>query len=416
MCLVLEMMSTLAVFSLIVGIFGVHGVHPNTRMKKNHAAFSRRCEVCNLEFRVEAGYEEHMQSKRHAANLKYWKEPSDVYIEFKSTCPGWAEGTSVQDVARLWDRENELSSPELALKFRHTTLSPSPKVSDLSPYQKARLWRYLRSAIGPGLSTHFKEIAQILYYVDTHPKATSSLRVKEIFESIEAFNLIENFIVATQRTRRSIGQPPVNRIVEVAAGHGLVGMLLAYRFSNIHVSLYDLFKRDSYDLYLEAFERGGGHKSRPENACVLPNLDFHEADMLQAREEITGNTMVFSVHGCNEVNEDTILLARDAEAPWAVIPCCIRQGMYVGSTAAINLREDERDLRHSIMCGALSHAYEAQLIQEIDRRITNRSIFIGGGVTFSQAKASVPEKSSDYEPGELRRAASKGGIPRLLMS
>ena len=194
-----------------------------------------------------------MQSKRHATNLKYWKEPTEIYSEFKSTCPQWARGARLQDVARLWDRDGELSSPELGLKFRHTTLSPSLKVADLNPYQKARLWRYLRGAIGPGLSTHFKEVAQIMYYVDTHPKARSSLRVKEIFESIEAFNLIENFIITAQKTRKSLGQPPMDQIVEVAAGHGLVGMLLAYRFSTMNVSLYDLFKRESYSLYLEAF-------------------------------------------------------------------------------------------------------------------------------------------------------------------
>ena len=133
--------------------------------------------------------------------------------------------------------------------------------------------------------------------------------------------------------------------------------------------------------------------------------------MALAKEEITENTIVFSVHGCNEVNEDTILLAREARAAWAVIPCCIRRGMYVGATAAINLREDERDLRHSIMCGALSNAYDAQLIQEIDRRITNRSIFIGGGVV-TPTRAEV----GGYDEGELARAASKGTFPRLLMS
>ena len=139
----------LVVLAVAVVLLCVYGVHPATRVKKhanrgNHALFKQRCEVCNLEFRVEAAYEEHMQSKRHAANLKYWKEPSEVHEEFMRTCPGWAEGTSVDDVARLWDRDQELSSSELGLKYRSTTLSPSPKMSDLNPYQKARLWRYLR--------------------------------------------------------------------------------------------------------------------------------------------------------------------------------------------------------------------------------------------------------------------------------
>ena len=47
--------------------------------------------------------------------------------------------------------------------------------------------------------------------------------MKELFESVEAFRAADNFIIACQRHR------PIRRIVDVACGHGLVGLLLAYR-------------------------------------------------------------------------------------------------------------------------------------------------------------------------------------------
>jgi tRNA1(Val) A37 N6-methylase TrmN6 len=41
---------------------------------------------------------------------------------------------------------------------------------------------------------------------------------------VEAFRAVDNFIMACQKHRK------IDKIVDVACGHGLVGLLLAYRF------------------------------------------------------------------------------------------------------------------------------------------------------------------------------------------
>lgn len=396
-------------------------VHPSTRVKKHqsrHPTFHSHCEFCNLDFRVSEAWETHVRGKRHAANVLLWKDPKEVYEEFKVSAPHWAEGCTVEDIAALWDRDKELSSEELGLRYRPGgTLHPSQMLSKCLPYTRARVWRYLRHAIGPGHTSHYSEIATILAYVEAQPEGF--LRIKEIFESIESFRVIETFILAAQRTRKKLGLPAYDKIVELAAGHGLVGTLLAYRFgvgaNKMRVSLYDLHRRPFYDLLLDAFEKHG-EKSYPE-LPVLPNLEFHEEDISLAAGEIDSNSIVLAIHGCNEINRDSIEMAIDRNAAWGVLPCCIRSELY-SKTCTINLTEDERDVKHAIMCGTIAEKYDAQLIQEIDRRITNRAIFIGGGagVTEEHGREIKDGYQSNYGEGELLRSAKRKALPRLLMS
>ena len=53
---------------------------------------------------------------------------------------------------------------------------------------------------------HFKELATIISAVDLDD--AGHIRVKELFESIEAFKFIANFIISAQRTRKLLSQPP----------------------------------------------------------------------------------------------------------------------------------------------------------------------------------------------------------------
>ena len=406
---------------------GVLSVHPSTRVKKR-LQFHKHCEICNIDFRVEDAWDVHLGSKRHAANALLWRTPEEIFSEFQQSAPLWAENCEVDDIAALFNREKELSpeNKRLGLRFRPGgTLHPSQMVSKCEPYTKARLWRYLRHAIGPGHTAHYKEIATILAWVESQP--TGFLRMKEIFESIESFRVIETFILAAQRTRAKMGLQPYNKIVELAAGHGLVGVLLAYRFgpggskNPCTVSLYDLHKRPFYDLLVEAFEKHG-EKANPQTERVLPNIAFHEADVSLASSEIDDRSIVISVHGCNEINRDTIEMAMAKQAAWGVLPCCMRSDLYVGQTCTINLTEDERDVRHAIMCGSIAEKYQAQLIQEIDRRITNRAVFIGGGVDNKVVEetphlvGTIPTRHEVYGEGELNRSARRKALPRLLMS
>ena len=61
-------------------------------------------------------------------------------------------------------------------------------------------------------------------------------------------------------------------------------------------------------------------------------------------------------------------------ASYAVMPCCIRDGLYcVNSTTHV-----EDDQRYALMCGVLAGTYKAHLVAGIDRRITNRNLCVFG--------------------------------------
>ena len=78
--------------------------------------------------------------------------------------------------------------------------------------------------------SYYTEIATIIANVDN--EIGGHLRVKEIFESFEVYKEIANFIVATQKTLQGLNPssnttaenvtfPKVEKIVELACGHGL---------------------------------------------------------------------------------------------------------------------------------------------------------------------------------------------------
>ena len=88
------------------------------------------------------------------------------------------------------------------------------------------------------------------------------------------------------------------------------------------------------------------------------------------------SALVIAVHGCNEVNRDTIELARRHGAAWLVLPCCLRAEHYVPGTA-LKLPDD---MRYTFLCGAMAQAYQAELIASIDRRISPRAIVIASAL------------------------------------
>ena len=262
---------------------------------------------------------------------------------------------------------------------------------------------------------HYAELADIMVAVDADPDG--HVRVKELFESLEAFKILANFIVAAQRTAQKNGLPKPMRIVELACGHGLVGALLAYRFRNLDVHLYDLEMRPTFDAFLRAFATKG--QKYPGDDSTLPNLHFHEEDMANATPFIE-SSIVVCLHGCGAVNERAIEMAvTQAASAWAVMPCCIEKDQYLGDNCHINLSDD--DTRYNFLCGALASRYSAQLVQAIDLRITNRPLMICGGVGLNAvALADEEEASNDdrraAETIALKAAARRGKLPKLSLS
>ena len=359
------------------------------------------------------------------------------------------------NVSKLWSND-ELST--LQFKFRATCLHPSTMMKHLQPHQKCRVWRYLRDAMGVGFYT---EVATIMAAVDAfigeaeedggdgkgegegeeegekgrvpvstygpgsnrdrYAKQHASLgflRIKELFESFEAYRVLSNFILAAEK------RGPVPRIVELGAGHGLVGILLAYRFPHIEVVLFDRTRRGIFDIFLECWERHG-HESplleqytgglEPRPNAALPNVRFVEGDISQADnpETLPPGSVVVCVHGCNEVNQLAIEMALKHSCAWIAMPCCIRKDMYLGANVLI----ESDDVRHSIMCGALASTYGAQFMTEIDKRITNRGIVIGGGVGVGVVVGigeDLPPPPSAASPGVPTKY--RGNLPKLSFS
>jgi len=439
------------------------GAVPKVKRVKNHAP-AKYCDACGLTFTKPLEWERHITGRRHKLELERYATPEALYLEFLQSAPNWAplpdpliNAEVMQNVSRRWDYD-ELST--LGLRMRATCLHPSAMMDDLKPFQKARVWRYVRDAMGVGC---YSEMAAIIAAVDADRGTGTALldeaiagpvepekewrmingrnrfvakqpatagqyrdqktnllkdqgfvRIKELFESFEAYKQAANFIVAADK------QATVERVVELGAGHGLVGLLLAYRFPEKEFVLYDRQRRGIFDVFLRAFE-GKGHVSPAvgkfaqgsEGRRVLPNIRFVEGDVEEAAVSVNANALVLCIHGCNEVNQIAIEMALKNQCVWLVMPCCIRKQMYL----ACDVLLENDDARHSVMCGALAHNYGAQYMSEIDRRITNRGIVIGGGVGGGQlTQEAVPEAEAEAVPSSGVPIKFRGNLPRLALS
>ena len=382
---------------------------------KNHVSSVRNCDICGIQFRKIPEWERHIAGKRHADTVARFASPENVWEEFVAGAPLWTAGCNVTDVAAVW-KDEELST--LEFKYRSTCLHPSPVIGNLKSYTRARVWRYMRDVMG---LSHYPELAAIMAAADEDEYG--HVRVKELFESLESYKVLANFIVAAQRTGQQNGYPPIERIVEVACGHGLVGILLAYRFRNLQVHLYDLEKRPTFNAFLRAFE-SKGVKVYADDEKVLPNIQFYEEDMRNARH-LTPNSIVVCLHGCGEVNEMAIEMAIEEKAAgWAVMPCCILKDQYLGEECNVHLSED--NVRYHMLCGALAHKYGAQRIAAIDTRITNRPMIIAGGVGLSADIESLlpigiiteevdPEEKKAAQQISYAASVRRGKMPRLLL-
>lgn len=187
-------------------------------------------------------------------------------------------------------------------------------------------------------------------------------------------------MVAANKTR------PVDSIFELASGHSLVSLLLAYRFQSLPVHAYDLQRRRSLEIYLAAFERHGFKKDPSRAGGVLANFQFHEADLREAKQGVSRGSVVVALHACNELNAAAIDMAVGAGAAYCVMPCCLRKGLYLNSNAQVFVESDQA--RFALLCGALASHYRAQSIVSIDERITNRNLIICGGVDGAEQEVS----------------------------
>lgn len=413
-------MRTVASFNIILMCLLIsYQSSARLKIQKNHISHVKTCSVCGITFKTPDEYQRHIDGKKHSEILNKSVSSEDIWSEFNLSPKKWVKDCSIADVLPLW-KDSELSvTSKLQLKYRDSCLHPSVMMYDLNPYQRARIWRYIRDAFG---LSNYSELATILTSAFTVSSSDSNsqfneslydrrfdIRVKELFESIESCRLIISFVVAMLKSNA------ISQIVELAGGHGLVATLLAYRFPNLTVHSFDLFKRPIFDALSSSFELYGQRERR--NGKVLYNLHFHECDNVLAAPLLAGSVMI-CLHGCNEANEDAIEMAvQNKAAGWLVMPCCIRSDQYLGSHCTVKLQDDAR---YALLCGALARHYYAQLVTAIDSRISNKCIIIAGSLNITDTIVDqVRDKFNDstLDNSTTRRYDTRvNSIMKLILS
>ena len=302
-----------------------------------------------------------------------------------------------------------------ALPRRATTLDKHAMVAAQPDETRARLVAYFADCMprSPELGVVCAEVLAA---------GPELLRVKELLETVEAFRQISRFAADAAKLRPS-GE--VARIYDVCCGHGLLGCLLAYRFPRADVICCDdTVERPALACYRAAFAAHG--EAAAGEAAALTNLRYERGRLRPVieREEAAaaartnaaatpangergdgietggggesacgagaggasgvsggGLVLVAAVHACNEANVDALACASACGAAWAVMTCCIRDGLYFPCGIRGAVAADD-DARHLLQCGAIAGAQGAERVNTIDRRITNRNVLICGGAGF----------------------------------
>jgi hypothetical protein len=278
-----------------------------------------------------------------------------------------------------------------AFPMRETCLQQNVLVADLSEALQQRLWLYVARMVMPDNPEVAAALAACVR------EAPTALRVKELCESIEAFAVLVAFLgtACAQRGRSC------STIADLACGHGLVGILLAYRFPHCEVLCVDLAQRPAFASIVGAFRAEAG-KLRGWEA-PLQNLSFVEGsfECAAVRARLTADTFCVALHACTEANGAAIEMAAGVGAMWAVMPCCMRTAACFPERCQLVRCPDAT--RHALLCGALVERHSAELVVSIDRRITNRHVIFCGGIVVDTQRVD-----------ELRRlrAAREAAPPR----
>jgi len=244
-----------------------------------------------------------------------------------------------QDTDKLW-------RPDMLARY---PMDSNAMVHDLDADRLALLLTYVEEATLSGeLSRMVAEISR------RHPEY---LRVKELFETVEAYRRIGQNIYERWRD----GQ--VRRIYELCAGHGLLGLLLAYRFPKLSVVCVDFEKRPAFEHYRAV---------AAELGLPFDNVRYVESDI--AAVSLQPDSYVVCIHACNELTRVALEKAVAAGAWYAAMPCCIRDGIYFKRIKHV----DDR-VRYAAAVGLIAGQFQAYKLTAIDERITNRNLIILGG-------------------------------------
>jgi hypothetical protein len=235
--------------------------------------------------------------------------------------------------------------PDMLLQY---PMDPNAMVHDLDRARLDMILTYVREV------THDPDWPPVVAEVSRrHPR---HLRVKELFETFEAYKRIGQDIYERWR------EGAVERIYELCAGHGLLGLLLANRFPKLSVVCVDSEKRPAFDHY---------RTTAADLGLRLDNLRYVESDV--AAVAIQPRSYVICIHACNELTRTVLERAVAAGACYAAMPCCIRDGIYFKRIKHV----DDR-VRYAAAVGFIAGRFNAYKVTAIDERITNRNLIVLG--------------------------------------
>jgi len=339
-----------------------------------------------------------------SARLDDKGEYDDAYVcGLRGSAPKIPDKVPKKEPRKRW-KMAELEN----LPMRQKCLSTHTRFSDLDGKLRVRLLEYFSTAI-PAMP----ELAGVVLAMEK--SAPHYLRIKELMESIECFNLILGHLNSAESTAgRSTDDVRVyDTFFDLACGHGLVGVLLAYAFPTRTVRSFDHAKRAAFFAFCHAFaqmretmsrkpwtvgaidwdteemfvasnrlEETNDASTAPEGVRddeepALSNIIFTLGDIDDARVLVNASSFVFAAHGCNEANKVAVEMAKSKQAVWAVMPCCIKASIYLPESVVSKLDDDAK---YAFMCGVMCQKYDAQLIRAIDTRITTRAIVLCGGI------------------------------------
>ncbi len=221
-------------------------------------------------------------------------------------------------------------------------------VHDLDAGRFRRILDYIQ------LTTHSEQWAEIL--ADLSRRYPNHLRVKELFETLEAYRRIGQDIYERWRSRG------VLRTYDLCAGHGLLGLLLGNRFPDTPVVCVNIEQRQAFGYYRSV---------AGEHGLELQNVSNRQCDIRQVVPE--RGSYVVCIHACNELTQTALARAVAAGAHFAAMPCCIRDGIYFRRIAHV-----DEAARYAVAVGVIAGRFGAHKITAIDGRITNRNLIILG--------------------------------------
>jgi hypothetical protein len=113
---------------------------------------------------------------------------------------------------------------------------------------------------------------------------------------------------------------------------------------------------------------------------TLENITYIEGDFRDL--QLMQRAYVICIHGCNEVTKSALEMAEAANACYAVMPCCIREGLYLRRISHV----DDR-VRYATAVGVIAGQFNSYKITAIDERITNRNLIVLGAPKQYQQEA-----------------------------